>query len=185
MTLTVAELLALPVTSDPSRRLLELLVDYRKLNVAAIKLQRRGLLARSELVPFSQVKSIDAAGIAFSQGTAPAVDYSVERFGSLLGKEVYTERRRLLGKVQTFKLDGVTGMVTVLWVKTPMVLRGLWKQTIVVARQQVVEVTPQAVIVDELVVRSAMKPATTAQFAQQDADSLGDAETASPAALEG
>ncbi|MFO0702445.1 MAG: hypothetical protein U0514_00975 [Candidatus Andersenbacteria bacterium] len=176
MVRTVDEIVALSVGSDPSRRVRDLVVDYRRLRVAALKVQRRGLLARTELLPFEAVAAFEQQTIRLADRPAAgeAVDLrDGQRFGSLLGKEVYTERRRHLGRIQTFKVDSEDGNVTVLWVKTPLVLRDMWRQTLIVARGQVVEVTPEAVVVDEAVVKAALKPATTAQFAQQDADALG------------
>jgi sporulation protein YlmC with PRC-barrel domain len=170
---TVAALLALPFATDPRRRVSELVIDYRRFRVAALKVSKPGLFSRTELLPIERVNVTDK-GIELREGPAAGAEYQdATRFGVLLGKEVYSERRRHLGRVETFKFDDSTGNATVLWVKTPVALRGLWRQTLIISRDQISEVTPQAVIVDELVVRSAMAPATTAQFAQQDADAVG------------
>jgi len=170
---TVASLFTLPFAADSRRRINGILIDYRRFRVAAFKVSKPGLFGRTELLPAERV-SVTDKGIGLREGAAADAEYrDATRFGVLLGKEVYSERRRHLGRVETFKLDDATGNVTVLWVKTPVALRGLWRQTLIISRDQVSEVTPQAVIVDELVVRSAMAPATTAQFAQQDADAVG------------
>ena len=157
------------------RRVQDVLVDFRKLAIGALRVARRGIFNRLELIPYEAAARIDKQGVTLrtQKEVSSAKFNDPERFGVLVGKAVYTERRRHLGRVETYKFDEDTGSVTVLWVKTPMVLRGLWKQTLVVSRDQVVKVTPQAVIVDELVVKTALKPATTAQFAQQEADALG------------
>ena len=157
------------------RRVKDVLVDFRKLAIGALRVVRRGIFNRLELIPYAAAARIDKQGVTLrTQKEVSGANFNdPERFGVLVGKAVYTERRRHLGRVETYKFDEDTGSVTVLWVKTPMVLRGLWKQTLVVSRDQVVKVTPQAVIVDELVVKTALKPATTAQFAQQEADALG------------
>lgn len=170
---TVAALLALPFSSDPRRHVRAVVIDYRRLRVAALQVPKPGLFSRVELLPFERVSLTDQ-GIVLRDGPEAGPEYQdATRFGALLGKEVYSERRRHLGRVEMFKIDDSTGSVTVLWVKTPVALRGLWRQTLIISREQVSEVTPEAVIVDELVVRAAMAPATTAQFAQQEADAVG------------
>jgi uncharacterized protein YrrD len=172
--LSADALVALPFASDQGRRVRELLVDYRRLRVAALRVTRRGVFARTELLPYESLAVAPDGIAARANYAAETTNFQdAARYGALLGKPVYSERRRHLGRVEMFKLEADGGNVTALWVKTPLALRGLWRQTLVIGRDQVVEVTPEAVIVDELVVRAAMAPATTAQFAQQEADAVG------------
>lgn len=173
MALTVEELCALPVAAEPSRRVLATVIDYRRLKVAALRTTRRSLFGRGQTVPFDKV-AVTKDGLRLPAASVdPALLRDLTRYGELIGKAVFSERKRHLGRVETFKIDVATGDVTVLWVKTPVALRGLWRQTLVIGRDQIVGVTQAAVIVDELVVRAAMTAATTAQFTQQEADALG------------
>jgi sporulation protein YlmC with PRC-barrel domain len=169
--LTVEELSKLPINTTPSTRIKRLVVDYKKIQVVAIKTTRPGVFSRSMLFPFSSVESVSAQAIKLQpESSSPDADQYTdqERFGDLIEKEVFTERKRYLGKIVTYKLDTDTGLITTLWVKTPVFLRDLWRQILIVSRSQIIEVQSKAVVVDEAIIKAALKPAATADLNTQE-----------------
>jgi sporulation protein YlmC with PRC-barrel domain len=169
--LTVDELTKLPLNTTPETRIKRLVVDYKKIQVVAIKTTRPGVFSRALLLPFSAVEAVSADAIKVAAGeTSQNEDQykDMNRFGDLIDKEVFTERKRYLGKVVTFKVDTETGLITTLWVKTPVFLRDLWRQILIVSRSQILEIQARAVVVDEVIIKAALKPAATADLNTQE-----------------
>jgi len=165
MILTLEELQRRPITGLAETRVVACIIDYKKIEVVALRLTRRGIFKRPIVVPWRNVQvAADHLTVQRPERAGP-VAIDAARFGEIAGKDVYTERRRLLGRVTMYKIDTVTGQITTLWVRTPLVLQNLWKQVLVIGRDQIVDITPAEVIVDELIVRSALKPATLADLA--------------------
>jgi sporulation protein YlmC with PRC-barrel domain len=169
--LTVEELSKLPINTTPATRIKRLVVDYKKIQVVAIKTTRPGVFSRAMLFPFSSIETVSADAIKLqSQSPSPEADHYVdaERFGDLIEKEVFTERKRYLGRIVTYKLDTDTGLITTLWIKTPVFLRDLWRQILIVSRSQIVEIQSKVVVVDETIIKAALKPAATADLNTQE-----------------
>ncbi|MFO0704681.1 MAG: hypothetical protein U0517_01755 [Candidatus Andersenbacteria bacterium] len=178
MILTVDQLRELPV-GEAKLRAKRVLVDYKKIKIAALTLARSGLFGRTQTIPFSTVTAITAEQVQLGQPSPVARDAQQEpfadlnRFGDLTEREVFTERKRYLGKLVTYKFDSETGNLTALWVKPPLVLRDLWRQILLISRSQIVGITPQAIIVDEAIIKAALKPAAAAELAREPETALG------------
>lgn len=168
MDLTREEILKRSI-ADEACELTGLLVDHKKLVVAALLCQSGSVFKKKFSIGWDRISHITKDTIRVEPSdTKDAKSADLERFGPLVDAAVMTARKRTLGKVVTFKVESGTGQITALWVKTPIKLRGLWRQTLVVARSQIVSARPGLVIVDDEIVLSALAPATTSQFMQSD-----------------
>ena len=186
MVITVDQLKELPVTPDKFR-LRRILVDFKKLEISALVFAGGGLFSRPKTIPFSGV-SITSGGSAGQSlsikgtNTANLPEFAIESHGDLSDYSVFTERKRYLGKLVTYKFDTDLGKLTALWVKPPLALRDLWRQILLISRSQIIKIAPQAIIVDENVIKSALKPATVAELGREsEAQALG---ATSPSSLE-
>jgi sporulation protein YlmC with PRC-barrel domain len=172
MVITVDQLREVPITGS-GQHIKHVLVDYKKIQVAALTMARSGLFSRSQTIPYGAVTKFDLSGFSVEQSpdqstpaTATEQFADQTRFGDLTEREVFTERKRYLGRLVTYKFDTDSGNITALWVKPPLVLRDLWRQILLISRSQIVQMTPQAVIVDEAIIKSALKPAAAAELAR-------------------
>ncbi|MFH0831058.1 MAG: hypothetical protein V1895_03295 [Parcubacteria group bacterium] len=185
MVLTVEQLKGATVSDSPLR-VKRVLVDYHKIAVVALVASRASLLGRTVIIPLEQIAEIKESGIklagsALEQNSKTKELYSDEqKYGDLSERAVYTERKRYLGKLVTYKLDSTTGLITVLWVKPPLALSGLWRQILLISRSQVIKIEPAAIIVDEAIIKAALKPATAAELASRESEAaLGTASSIS------
>lgn len=170
MVLTVEQLRGIPVRSPSlgTLKLKKVLVDYQKLQVVALVLGRTGLLGRPLTVPIAQIE-VSESEVKVDQGAESTKETRSQftderRFGDIDERAVYTERKRHLGKLATYKIDTDTGTILAFWVRPPLALRGLWRQILLISRSQIVRITPEAIIVDDAIIKSALKPATAAEL---------------------
>jgi|GEM_PF-6506513 len=181
MVLTVDQLREIPIR-DSDLRIKRVIVDYKKIVAVAFSLSKSGFFSRATTLPFSAIRNVEPKAVTLAdQTTATSVDQEFadpERFGDLSEREVFTERKRYLGRLVTYKIDTDTGHVTAIWVKPPLVLRDLWRQILLISRSQIVSVTPQAIIVDEAVIKAALKPTTVAELNREPDAALGPASVA-------
>jgi len=146
------ELKKLPLHNTGYHAISTLLIDFRCIKVAALKLKKKGLITRTVCLPMSEIKSISDQGVTFKE-TNDKSDALInlsnqKRYGELIGLPVNTEAKKFLGHVATFKINSESGDIITIWVKTPLHLRGLWKNTLLINRDQVVEITPTKLVVD-------------------------------------
>ena len=183
MVITVDQLKELPI-APPNLHIKQVIVDFKKIEVVAIVFGKARLFGKSRLVNFAdiRVESSDK-GIILPSSAMSTTDYmDQQRFGDLTDYSVFTERKRYLGKLVTYKVDTDSAKLTALWVKPPLALRDLWRQILLIGRSQIVQITPEAIIVDEAVIKSALKASTVAELGREaEAQALG---AASPSALE-
>lgn len=183
MVLTVDQLKELPI-KNTRVHLKRVIVDYKKIQAVGVVLAKKGLFGRTLSAPFSVLTQVQPAGVTLDQQALEKTENQLptdpERFGDLTEREVFTERKRYLGKLVTYKVDTDTGLITALWVKPPLVLRDLWRQILLISRSQIVTITPRAIVVDEAVIKSALKPATAAELNREPETSFGAASVADP-----
>jgi sporulation protein YlmC with PRC-barrel domain len=172
MVITVQELKALTLTTQPPLHIKQVIVDFAAKKVFALRVHRTGLFSRSRVISYGQVARVGEQVELLAQQDASPVRIMPRLHGELIDKEVFTEKKRYLGRVATYKLDTGSGEITALWVRTPVFLRDLWRQTLVIARNQVLSIDAKAVIVDEAIIKNALKPAATAEVLADEA-SLG------------
>lgn len=178
MVITADQLRALG-TSPSHLHIKQLLVDFYKIEVVGLTVSKGGVFSKNRTVSFGDVSVSDkqVIGIPEQDSGETTVLKDQQRVGDISEHPVYTEKKRYLGKIVTFKLDTDTGKITALWVKPPLALRDLWRQILLIGRSQIVKITPEAVIVDEAVIKSALKPATNAELMREPEASLGSATT--------
>jgi sporulation protein YlmC with PRC-barrel domain len=172
MVITVQELKALTLTTQPPQRIKQVIVDFAGKKIFALRTHRKGLFSRTQLVPYAQVARVGEQVELLPRADTTSLRVVPQQHGELIDKEVFTEKKRFLGRVATYKIDTGSGEITALWVRTPVFLRDLWRQTLVIARSQVLSIDARAVIVDEAIIKNALKPATTAEVLPDEA-SLG------------
>ncbi len=172
MFLTIEELRRRDIATMPGSHIENCVVDYKKIEIVAVRLSRLSIFRRPLLLPWKALAVSDNDLQIQDAAVLEGKTLEPNRYGELMGKDVFTERRRMLGRVNMYKLETETGQITALWVRTPLVLQSLWKQMLVISRSQIVEITASEVRVDELVVKTAMKPETVAEFAAREAEAF-------------
>lgn len=172
MFLTVEELRSREIAGMPGSRVQSCIIDYKKIEIVALQLNRLSIFRRPQILPWKAVVVTDGDLRITDNAVMDKKSLDLSRYGDLLGKDVFTERRRFLGRITMYKLETDTGKVTALWVKTPLVLQSLWKQMLVISRNQIVEINASEVCVDELVTKTAMKPETVAEFAAREVEAI-------------
>lgn len=98
-----------------------LVVDHRKLVVAAVALERKGLLKDGRVIPYEQVQSIGQHAIIINKTTSihrvqalPHIAHLLRQGSQLIGAKVITEEGLFLGKVEEFSFAADNGKVVTL-----------------------------------------------------------------------
>lgn len=147
-----------------------LLIDYKKLLVDSVIIKKHGLFKKAQPVPWNNIRILEKGELQLAGTSTGDSNKDPERFGELYNANVVTERGRKLGRIVTFKIDSSNAHIMTLWVKTPLPMRGLWRQTLIVSRNQIMKASVGTVVVEDSIVASAMAPATTSQFVPTDPD---------------
>ncbi len=179
------ELLDLSLAGKQNLSLQDLIIDYRRITVAALIVRGSGLLSRSEVLAYDQVSPVDdhleiKKGVAQSTKKAFA---DKSRYGDLLKKPVYTKSQKYLGQVATYKLDIDSGDIQTIWTRTPIHLRALWKNILLIKRTALIEVRSDKIVVEDAIVghlsRSSAKQTLGKiyNFGQTEPDVTGSAST--------
>jgi len=149
----------LPLSTDSKSTVTELVIDYRRIQIAALKIKSTGLLGKSNLTPFSNVKDVRDNNVELKENNDSLHQEFTDpkRYGELISKIVMTESKKHLGQVMTYKVNTDTGDILTLWIKTPIHLRALWKNTLLINRSQICDITPNGITVDDNIEESLLR----------------------------
>ncbi len=108
-----------------------------------------------KILPSLEVRDIITKGIVVNDHTSLTEPEDMVRLKDVLeiefalkGKKVYTENKKLIGKIQDYSIDDKSFLIKKLYA-TQSLLRGIAKQDIIIDRNQIIEITDKKIIISE------------------------------------
>jgi sporulation protein YlmC with PRC-barrel domain len=113
----------------------------------------------SAILPVSEIRDIIPKGLVVDDHTALTQPEDMVRLQSiielqfeLLGKPVYDENKKRIGKVADYAVDTSSSMIQKLYV-TPSLLRGLSQEQLLIDRSAIIEITDKKIIINDASIR--------------------------------